>query len=197
MKKITCLVLALVLLAGFCSCSKIPEEPATTTQAVYSVVDEIASAEAESAAQTATQPQESTSESSSENTEEPATQPSTQAADSSFISSYEFIIADYYVFNKSHAKILDIELVDYGFTKIIGYAKVEMSGLAFGEDEIKIGYHAYDKDGEILKTSYLYAPVKDAKLKEGDSMDCRFEIPEGTAKVEFVEYSTVVAEIEG
>lgn len=192
MKKITCLVLALVLLAGLCSCSKIPEEPATTTQAVYSVVDEIASAEAESSSA-----QVSTTEASSENTEEPATQPSTQAADSSFISSYEFVTADYYVFNKSHAKILDIELVDYGLTKVIGYAKVEMSGLAFGEDEIRIGCRAYDKDGEVLKTSYLYAPVKEAKLREGDTMECRFEIPDGTVKIEFVEYSAVAAEIEG
>ncbi len=190
MKKTICLVLALVLLAGFCSCSKIPDEPATTTQAVYSVVDEIASAEAESSAA-----QGSTTEAASENTEEPATQPSTQAADSSFISSYEFIIADYYVFNKSHAKILDIELVDYGLTKVIGYAKVEMSGLAFGEDEIRIGCRAYSENGEVLKTSYLLAPVKEAKLKEGDTMDCRFEIPDGTVKIEFVEYSAVAEEI--
>lgn len=194
MKKITCLVLALVLLAGLCSCSKIPEEPATTTQAVYSVVDEIASAEAESSS---AQAQTSTTEAASENTEEPATQPSTQAADSSFISSYEFITADYYVFNKSHAKILDIELVDYGLTKVIGYAKVEMTGIAFGEDEIRIGCRAYDKDGKVLKTSYLYAPLKEAKLKEGDTMDCRFEIPDGTVKIEFVEYSAVAAEIGG
>lgn len=193
MKKITCLVLALVLLAGFCACSKLPEEPATTTQAVYSVVDEIASAEA---AENSTEAQQPTSEDASSVEGVSETQAPTQVSDSSFISSYEFVMADYYIFNKSHVKILDIELVDYGLSKVIGFAEVEVSGLAFGESEIRVGCITYDANGEVLKTSYLLVPVKDAKLKEGDTMDCRFEIPDGTAKIEFVDYSAVAAEID-
>lgn len=184
MKKFISLICVLAIVcACFCACSKIPDQPASSTVVNYSVITDAVTAAADDTSTTA--PSSTEAASAAESTTE------AESTSSKYLSDYDCIIADYYTYNKSYAKILDISIKDYGVGKPTAYAVVEMSGIAFGEDEFKIGYHCYNAAGEVVRTSYLLAPISLRNLKEGDTTKCRFDVAEGTVKVEFVEYSTV------
>lgn len=186
-KVISLLSVFAVIVAGFCACTKLPEEPATTQLVKYTVAREFDDTTTEPA------PVKKGEETTAPATTKPKQLPVAAASD------YDFVIADYYISGKSYVKINNVELYDYGMGSVDGYAAVELTGLASSDNEIRIGLRMYNAQNQIVKTSYLIAIVKGAgDLKEGDTADCRFEIPTdlGVTKVEFVDYSVVAELIE-
>lgn len=190
MKKFISLICIFAIIgACLCACSKIPEEPASSTVVNFTVVDR-----AETAASTETASTETASTEAQTDKDGSPAETTTAAATKeikALASNFDVVIADYYTYNKSYAKIKDVVITDYGFGKPTAYALVELSGIAFGEDELRIGYRCYDADGETVRSSYLLVPLKAKDLKEGDTFKCRFDMPLETDSIEFVEYAGV------
>ncbi len=163
------LVLATVALCFF-GCSNIPDEPVTSTVENHSYVDP--------RGETAPAPDNA-------NNIDPEDIPVKYIET---INNVEIVLNSYYVYGNSVAKIGDIEIVDYGIThNANGYADVEIMGIGKRKDGMKIGYTAYNAEGDIVKDVFILASLEDAK--EGDIIeDRRFEVPRDTVKIVFHDY---------
>ena len=165
------LVLIAVTLCFF-GCSNIPDEPATTTVVNHSyanpygeVVTPPANVDPSSAANEPTKFVET-------------------------INDVEFVVSDYNVYRNSVASIKDIELIydEFSAFELTGYADVEVKAIGSRKDNIRIGYMAYDKAGEVVRDSFFLIPLDG--VKEGDVVEeCPFDFPEGTVKVVFSDFS--------
>jgi len=169
MKSTVRIILALVLIVlCFAGCSNVPKEPATTSVEKHSYVNPYGD--------TVTPPVNATDK----NTEDKYLET---------INDIEFVMSSYYVYNNCVAKITDIQL-EYDsmlVDEVSGLASVEIMGKTLGEDFMKIGYTAYDKDGKVVRNTLFQAPLKDAG--KGDIVEkCVFELPEETVKVVFHDY---------
>lgn len=172
MKSLISVILAMTVIAlCFFGCkSNIPEEPATTGSANFSYVNPYG--------QTAPNPANVTP---SEGQTFPIVYVET-------VNDVEIVLADYYVYGNSVAKINDIELKDDGISiNADGYADVEVMEIGSRKDDIKIGFIAYDAKGEIVRRSYILVPLKG--VKKGDTVERRrFDFPREATKIVFMDY---------
>ncbi len=172
MKSLISVILATAVIAlCFFGCkSNIPEEPATTGSANYSYVNPYG--------QTAPDPANVTP---SEGQTFPVVYVET-------VNDVEIVLADYYVYGNSVAKIKDIELTDDGISiNADGYADVEVTAIGSRKDDIKIGYKAYDANGEVIRNAYILIPLKG--VKEGDVVERRrFDFPREATKIVFSDH---------
>lgn len=170
MKSTIRILLVLVLVAlCFAGCSNVPKEPATTAVENFSYVNPYGETVA------------------------PPVNAETDKDDKPIyletVNNIEFVMSNYYVYNDCVAKITDIKmeydsmLVD----EVSGLATIEIMGKSFGEEWMRIGYTAYDKDGKVVKNTLFQAPLKG--VGKGDTVEkCVFELPEETVKVVFHDY---------
>ena len=164
------LVMVCVALCFF-GCSNVPDEPATTTVVNHSYANPYG--------ETAAPPANT----------EPG---NTEQADVKYvetINNVEFVISDYNVYGNSVASIKDIKLEYNAFSafELMGDASVEIKGIGSRKDNMRIGYTAYDKDGKVVRKSFLQAQLDGVKV--GDVVeDCVFDFPGDAVKVVFFDY---------
>lgn len=160
------LVLAAVTLCLF-GCSNVPKEPATTTIENHSYVNPYG--------ETVAAPQNAENHDKVQYLET--------------VNDVEFVMSSYYVYNNCVAKITGITL-EYDVmqaNEITGLASVEIMGKSLGEDFMKIGYTAYDKDGKVVRNTLFQASLDGAG--KGDTVEkCVLDFPEETVKVVFHDY---------
>ena len=162
------LVLITVALCFF-GCSNIPEDPATTAVTNYSYANPYG--------ETVAPPV---------NTEAGEKVP-VQYLET--VNNIDFVMCSYNVYGNSVAKMTDIELEydEFGAFEVSGYASLEMMGIGSRKDNMRIGYTAYDAEGNIVRKSFLQALLKG--VNEGDVVkDCRFDFPKDAVKVVFYDY---------
>ncbi len=162
------LVLVCVALCFF-GCSNIPDEPAQTTAITKSFENPYG--------ETAAPPV---------NADPSTTGPVTYLKT---INNVEFVVADYFVYGNSVAKIKDfnLEFDDMSAFEVSGYADLEIMGIGSKKDGMKVAYTGYDKDGNVTRDSYFIAKLDD--VKKGDVVEeCRFDFSKDTVKVVFHNY---------
>ena len=172
MKSALCLFLVLVTVTlCFFGCSNIPEEPATTDTMNVTYVNPLGA--------TAAPPV------NVDPTEGGTTAPVQYVETTNNV---EFVFSSYYVYKNSVAKINAVHLEDDGFSLAAnGYADVEMTAIGSRKEGMKIGYTAYDKNGEIVRKSFLLATLDG--VKEGDTCEKRrFDFPRTAVKIVFHNY---------
>lgn len=172
MKSALCLFLVLVTVTlCFFGCSNVPEEPATTDTMTVSYVNPLGA--------TAAPPV------NVDPTEGGTTAPVQYVETTNNV---EFVLSSYYVYKNSVAKINAVSLEDDGFSlNADGYADVEMIAIGSKKDGMKIGYAAYDANGELVRQSFILTTLDG--VKEGDVCDGRrFDIPREAVKVVFSNY---------
>lgn len=172
MKSALCLFLVLVTVTlCFFGCSNIPDEPATTDTMVQSYVNPYG--------ETAAPPV------NVDPTEGGTTMP-VQYVET--VNNVELVMSSYYVYKNSVAKITSVELEDDGFSvNADGYADVEMTAIGSRKEGMRIGYTAFDENGEIVRKSFLLATLDG--VKEGDTCeDRRFDFPRTAVKIVFHNY---------
>ncbi len=165
------LVMICVALCFF-GCSNVPEEPATTSVVNHTYVNTYGETVA---------PPANIDPSKAE--EEPVKYVET-------VNNVEFVVSSYNVYGKSVASIKDIKLEynAYSALEVMGVASVEITGIGSRKDNMRIGYIAYDKDGKVVRNSFLQAELDG--VKKGDVIeDCIFDFPESTVKVVFYDYT--------
>lgn len=164
------LVMVCVALCFF-GCSNIPEEPATTTVVNHSFANPYGETVAPPA------------------NADPNSGTTAAVKYVETINNIEFVVSDYNVYGNSVASIKDIELEynAYSAFEVMGVASVEIMGIGSRKDNMRIGYIAYDKDGKVVRNSFLQAQLDGVKV--GDVVeDCIFDFPEDTVKIVFFDY---------
>ncbi len=172
MKSAISLFLVLVTVAlCFFGCSNIPEEPATSEAVVQSYVNPYGA--------TAAPPV---------NIDPTAGGTTIPVQYVETTNNVELVLNSYYVYNNSVAKITNIALEDDGFSlRASGYADVEMTAIGSRKEGMKIGFTAYDKNGEVVRTNHIF--VKLDGVKEGEiCTERRFDFPRDTVKIVFHDY---------
>lgn len=172
MKSALCLFLVLVTVTlCFFGCSNIPEEPATTEIMKQSYVNPYGA--------TAAPPV------NIDPTEGGTTTPVQYVETTNNV---EIVLSSYYVYKNSVAKITNIQIEDDGFSlDADGYADVEMMAIGSKKEGMKIGYTAYDENGEIVRKNHILATLDG--VKEGDTCEGRrFTLPRETVKIVFHNY---------
>ena len=172
MKSALCLFLVLVTVTlCFFGCSNIPDEPATTETMVQSYVNPYGA--------TAAPPV------NIDPTEGGTTIPVQYVETTNNV---EFVLSSYYVYKNSVAKITDVQLEDDGFSlNADGFADVEMIAIGSKREGMKIGYTAYDAEGNVVRKNHILASLDG--VKEGELCeDRRFEVPRETVKIVFHNY---------
>ena len=141
-KTVISATLALVIaLLCFVCCAKLPEDPVTTTAEKYSYVSPYGA--------TAPVP---------DNQDEHPDATSPQFVET--INNVEVVFGSYYVYGKNAAKITSVDLRDTGISyNADGFVNVELLTVGSRSQDMKIGYTAYDKDGNVK-------PVKIEKTKK-------------------------------
>lgn len=173
MKSTICILLALICVAlCFAGCSNVPKEPATTTVVNQSFVNPYGD--------TVTPPANA----------DPTSGTTAPVKYLETVNDVEFVVSDYNVYGNSVAAIKDIKLEFHAFSafEVTGIASVEIQAIGSRKDDMKIGYIAYDKDGKMVRKSFLMADLEG--VSKGDVVeDCIFDFPENTVKVEFFDYT--------
>lgn len=164
-------VLAILLCFGACSTSKPPEEPLTTGAKSYTYKNEIG--------QTAPV---------AENIGDypGITQPLKYVET---VHEVECVFQSYYTFRKTYATVESIELEDINSpqSEICCFANAKMISKG-REKQMKIGYKAYDADGNLLKGNGCMIRNIDS-FDDGDTFEIVFSVPMGTAKIELFDYT--------
>ena len=170
MKKIISILLV-VTFASLClfGCSNIPDEPPVTSVEKYTYVNPngMTVPVAENA--------------KPDDPEQPVRYVET-------INEVEFVFSSYHVYGNSVGAITDIEIIDDGFSlNVNAYADIRMDGVGSRGNGMKIGYTAYDKDGQVVRESHMLALLDG--VKEGDICEeRRFDFPREAVKVVFHDY---------
>lgn len=172
MKRFVCVILAASALAlSFAGCSSLPKDPAEEYTAQLTYVDP--------AGMTVVVTNPDTGK--------------TEIKGIETVGNIQLVFEDYYVYGKSVAKITDVEIQDLGIGSVRGFADVEMITVGTRKNGMKIDYTAYDKDGNVVRDSYVLAVLEETenspKVNDGDVVERRlFEFPRGTVKVVFNSY---------
>ncbi len=164
-------VLAILLCFGACSSSKPPEEPITTGQKSYTYKNEFGMT-APVAENIGDYPG--------------VTQPVKYVETSHKI---ECVFNSWYTFGKTYATIESVEFedIDAPQNEIYGFAKAKL--ISKGRDkQMKIGYKAYDENGNIIKSNGCLTR-NISSFDDGDTFEFLFNVPFGTAKIEFFDYT--------
>lgn len=164
-------VLSILLCFGACSSSKPPEEPITTGKQSVTYKNEIGQtvpvAENIGDYPGITQPQKFVET----------------------VHEVECVYQSYYTFGKTYASIqgAEFENINSPQGEVYGFASAKM--ISRGKDkQMKIGYMAYDADGNLLKGSGVMTRDIGA-FDDGDTFELIFSVPFGTARVEFIDYT--------
>ena len=172
MKSLISVILAMTVIAlCFFGCkSNIPEVPATTGSANYTYVNPYG--------QTAPDPENVTA---AEGQTFPVVYVET-------VNNVEIVLSDYYVYGNTVASIKNIELAVDGISvSADGYADVEVTAIGSRKEDMKIGYIAYDANGNIVRNTYVLVPLKG--VKEGETVARRrFDFPREAVKIVFMDY---------
>lgn len=171
-KTVISATLALVIaLLCFVGCAKLPDTPATTSAEKYSYVSPYGA--------TAPVPE------NSDEYPEAATG-SPQYVET--INNVEVIFNSYYVYGKNAAKITAVDLRDSGISyNADGFVNVELLTVGSRSENMKIGYTAYDADGNVVRDIYFSVPMKG--VKKGDIVENRrIDFPRETVKIVFHDY---------
>lgn len=157
-----------VAILCFAGCAKLPDEPITTSVEKQSYVSPYGA--------TAPAP---------DNAEDDPTRPVTYIET---INSVEIIYESYYIYGKNAAKITSLELTDDGFSyNADGYLSVELLTVGSRSENMKIGYTAYDAEGNVVRDTYFSVPMKG--IKTGDIVEKRrIDYPRDTVKIVFHDY---------
>lgn len=162
------LVLVAVTLCFF-GCSNVPKEPATTTVENHSYVNPYGDTVA---------PPSNAEEGKETETKYLET-----------VNDVEFVMSSYYVYNNCVAKVSNIymEYDSMQANEVMAFADIEITGKSLGEEFMRIGYTAYDKDGNVVRNSFFQAKLKG--VGKGDVVEkCPLDFPEETVKVVFFDY---------
>ncbi len=169
-KTVISATLALVIaLLCFVGCAKLPDDPVTTTAEKYSYVSPYGA--------TAPVP---------DNQDEHPDATSPQFVET--INNVEVVFGSYYVYGKNAAKITSVDLRDTGISyNADGFVNVELLTVGSRSQDMKIGYTAYDKDGNVVRDIYFSVPMKGTK--KGDIVENRrIDFPRETVKIVFHDY---------
>ena len=172
MKSAISLFLVLVTVAlCFFGCSNIPEEPATSETMVQSYVNPYGA--------TAAPPV---------NVDPTAGGTTIPVQYVETTNNVELVLNSYYVYKNSVAKITDIEIEDDGFSlRVSGFADVEIIDIGSRKEDMKIGFTAYDKDGNVVRRNHILADLDG--VKKGDTCEeRRFDFPREAVKIVFHDY---------
>lgn len=154
----------------FAGCSVLPDEPATTAVEKHTYINEVGETVpvAENIADYPgiTQPQK-------------------------FIATtheVELVVSSYHVFGDTVMTYESVELenVEAPAREIFGLLNCVVTNKG-KEKEMKISYNAYDENGELLKKDGCITR-NIVNLKEDDEISFSFDVPLGTAKIEFFDY---------
>lgn len=171
MKSAVAIFLVLIF-ASLClfGCSNIPDEPATTKLENYSYVNPYG--------ETVAAPDNIAEL-------EDQTYP-VQYVET--VNKIECVFSSYYVYGNSVAEITSIELEDDGFSvNADGRANIKIIGVGSRKNNMKIGYTAYDKDGNVVRDTYILAKLDG--VKAGDTVENRrFDFPREAVKIVFHDY---------
>ena len=96
-----------------------------------------------------------------------------------------FTLSSYNEFNGNYGTMKNITVDNDSFSvKATCYCDIEMIYVGGKSDNMKIAYTAYDKDGNVVRDTFLQADLDD--VKSGDTVTgVRFDIPYETASVVF------------
>lgn len=172
MKSALCLFLVLVTVTlCFFGCSNIPEDPATSEAVVYTYVNPYG--------ETAAPPV------NIDPTEGGTTAPVQYVEKTNDI---ELVLNSYYVYKNSVAKLSNIQIEDDGISvRASGYADVEMIAVGSKKEGMKIGFTAYDKDGNVVRRNHVFADLKG--IGDGEVVaERRFDFPREAVKIVFHNY---------
>lgn len=103
-------------------------------------------------------------------------------------SDVEFAFQSYYSYKGNYASISNVRFDEDDMTvNAKGFVDVKMIYIEDKNQNMYIGYNAYDANGEILRTSYLLIDLDG--VRSGKTIkEIRFDIPYETVKVEFFDY---------
>lgn len=158
---ISLILVSLIVVFCFAGCAKPPEEPAESETQVIEVV--------EAAGAILNNSDEVSYEAKSNNV--------------------NFKLKSYFTFNENYASISNITVDN----ETIGinancYCDVTLIYKGKESESMKIGFTAYDSNGEIVRDSFINLDVKD--VKNGKTVEgLRFDIPYSTATVEFKDFT--------
>lgn len=170
-------VIALLLIAAtlslvLCSCSgtKLPEEPAVTALEKYTYVN----------------PNGATAPAPENQADHPDVSLPTQYVET--INNVEIQGSSYYVYGKNAASATVTEIFYDGFSvEASCFVDVKIVTIGKRSDDIKVGYTAYDAEGNIVRESYFL--VKLDGIKVGDTVEKRrLSFPLETAKIVLHDY---------
>ena len=104
------------------------------------------------------------------------------------INNVEVVFGSYYVYGKNAAKITSVDLRDTGISyNADGFVNVELLTVGSRSQDMKIGYTAYDKDGNVVRDIYFSVPMKGTK--KGDIVENRrIDFPREAVKIVFHDY---------
>lgn len=171
-KSIFALVLVFVLVAAiFTGCSRLPKEPAVDS----------------SQNQTYINPDGATVTAQDANDKNKIVVEHVQTLDG-----IELKEKSYYVFGKNAAE-MTFKKISYDGVQVnaSGFVDVKMIAIGKRSDDMKIGYTAYDAEGNDVLQSYIYIKLKG--VKKGDVVENRrFYFPTDAVRVEFYDYTEIV-----
>ncbi len=106
----------------------------------------------------------------------------------SSVSNVQFEYQSYYKYENNYASISNINVDDESFTvNANGYVDFNIICIKNRSKNMKIGYTAYDADGDVVRKTYMMAKLDD--VKEGETVKTiRFDFPYNAVKVVFHDY---------
>lgn len=104
------------------------------------------------------------------------------------INDVEISLNSYYVYSKNAATV-DITSLDFDGVSVnaFGYVNINMIAIGKRADNMKIGYAAYDADGNMIYRSYMLLKLKGVKKNEENRH--RFYFPTNSARIVFDNYT--------
>lgn len=171
MKSIVSIVLVIAALS-LClfGCSNVPKEPPTTSAVQQSYVSPMG--------ETVAAPE------NPDNVD--GSLPAYQFVET--LNKVEIVLSSYYVYKNSVAEITNVHIDDDGFSiNADGTVDVKINAIGSKKNDMRIGYEAYDADGNLVRNSYVLAKLDG--VKEGDTVEGRrFDLPRNAVKVVFMDY---------
>lgn len=167
MKFIKIAAALILIIACFCACSNVPDEPAVTSSKDFTYKNAFG---------------ETVPVAENIGNYPGLTQPVKYIET---VQNVECNFKSYYVYGNTVATIetLEFENIDMPATNVYAIAKVKM--IAAGrEDQMKIDYKAYDENGKCIKANGCLTRNIDG-IEDGEIFDMVFLAPIGTARVEF------------
>lgn len=106
----------------------------------------------------------------------------------STVSNVQFEYPSYLKYENNYASVKNIVIDEDSYTvNANGYIDFDIISIKNKSKDIKIGYTAYDADGDVVRKTYML--IKLDGVKEGDTVESiRFDFPYNAVKVVFYDY---------